>query len=161
MVKEPKSSFQVSSRYSCFTTSDDKRTGRQSTRFDMLPLTSIQCAGEVNIEEQHIPKNLEVEGQLERESIAERVVVRISVPTIPKKLHNSPLSSQLSTWLGLGSQCRRYVFFCQFYKYMNTLIYKLFTFFLSWHWFSILRLQIKLWLEILDRLHYIRVDVYS
>lgn len=129
VVKEPKSSFQVSSRYSCFTTSDDKRTGRQSTRFDMLPLTSIQCAGEVNIEEQHIPKNLEVEGQLEGESIAERVVVRFSVPTIPKNsttllyLHNCQLD-----WVLVPSVGGMF-FFCQFYKYMNTLIYKLFTFF--------------------------------
>lgn len=96
MVKEPKSSVQVASRSSCSNTFDEKKTGRRSTRFDMLPLTSVQRAGEVNNEEQQIPKNLKIEGQLEAEAMAEamaeRGAVRFSSTNSTEKLHSWPLS---------------------------------------------------------------------
>ncbi|KAF1001935.1 ASI1-immunoprecipitated protein 2-like isoform X2 [Apium graveolens] len=91
VVKEPKSSVQVSSRSSCPNTSDEKKMGRRTTRFDMLPLTSIR-AGEVNKEEQQIPKNLKIDGQLEAGAMAERGAVRFSSTNSTEKLHSWPLS---------------------------------------------------------------------
>ncbi|KAK1392085.1 PHD-type domain-containing protein [Heracleum sosnowskyi] len=89
VVKEPKSSAQVASRSSCFNTSDEKKTGRRSTRFDIPPLTSIQCTGEVNNKEQLIPKNLKIDGLLEAEAMAEKGAVKLSST---KELHSWPSS---------------------------------------------------------------------